>query len=318
MVKIDLLDRKIIYHLDLDARQPASAIAKKLKVPKQTISFRINRLTKNNIIKGYYALIDTSLIGMYFTKIFIRLNELNSERRKEILDFVAKQQGISQVLLMEGKYDVQLLFLGKENKEMIQLMDNIYSFCGKEIKEKEIMPIETLYKFNLKTFYKEEKESMIKIKSDRINFKIDPLSWKVLKEISNDARMSVLEIAKNLKISSQLAQYHLKKLIKEKVILGFSISINYEAIERYPYHLTFQMNDHKVIPQFIQFLRQHDKSIFAARKIGNYDCSTEILVKDNNDLRSFVNEIMDLFADKINELDIMLIYYEYKLRLYPI
>ena len=71
MTKIDLLDRKIIYHLDLDARQSVSAIAKKLKVPKQTISFRINRLTKNNIIKGYYALINTSLIGMFFTKIFL-------------------------------------------------------------------------------------------------------------------------------------------------------------------------------------------------------------------------------------------------------
>ena len=53
MWELDLLDRKIIFELDLDARQAASTIAKKLKVAKETINFRIKRLLKNEIIKDF-------------------------------------------------------------------------------------------------------------------------------------------------------------------------------------------------------------------------------------------------------------------------
>jgi len=318
MIKLDLIDQKILYFLDLNARETASSLAKKLKIPKQTINFRINRLTKNKIIKGYYALINTSLIGMFFTKIFIKFRELTPRRKEEILQYFATITGIGQVLLMEGKYDVQLFFLGKENNAVAELMRKIYSFCGNDIREKEIMSVENLYKFNLKTFYKEKDYSITLIKAERQDYKIDELSWMVLQQIANNARISVLEIAKKLGISAQLAQYHLRKLIKDKVILGFSISLNYELINRYPYHLTFQVNDHNIIPKLITFFQYDKYSIFATKKIGNYDCSTEIIVENNDELRNFINKIMDKFADKINELDVMLIYKEYKLELFPI
>ena len=84
------------------------------------------------------------------------------------------------------------------------------------------------------------------------------------------------------------------------------------------YHLTFQDNDHKIINQIIQFFDEKKKSIFATKMIGHYDGSAELIVKNNEELRTFIDELLIQFSEKINHLDIFLIYKEYELNLYPL
>jgi Lrp/AsnC family transcriptional regulator, leucine-responsive regulatory protein len=318
MFKLDLVDKKILYYLDLNARETSSKLAKRLRLSKQTVNFRINRLTKNKIIKGYYALLNNSLLGMFFTKIFIKLEELNPTRKEEILNYFSTIGGVGQVLLMEGKYDVQLFFLGRNNQDVSEMLEKIYTFCGRDIKEKEIMFVDELYKFNLKTFYSQKENYKMILPSNQKNYNLDPLSFKILQKIVNNARIPILQIARELGISAQLAQYHVKKLIRDKFILGFSISLNYGLVNRYPYHLAFEVNDHKVIPKLVTLFQHNKNCIFATKKNGKYDCSVEIIVENNDQLRLFVSEIMAQFSDQINELDVMLIYKEYKLELFPI
>jgi Lrp/AsnC family transcriptional regulator, regulator for asnA, asnC and gidA len=318
MLNLDLLDKKILYELDLNARQSASSIAKKLKIAKETVNFRIKRLINNNIIKGFYAIIDTSLINRFFFKIFIKFNEINPNRRKEILDFFASHKNMSQVLLLEGNYDVQLFFLAKENNDLMKFMESLNNFCGKELQKKEILIINTMYRFNQKFLHNEKKNLISQVSNKVSNYNIDETSLKVLKEISKNSRISILDIAKNLNISSQLAQYHLKKLIKDKVIVSTHIAINYDKFNMQHYHLTFQVNDHRIINKIIQFFNQKNKSIFATKMIGHYDASAELIVNNNKELRGFVDELLTNFSEKINHLDIFLIYKEYELNLYPI
>ncbi len=315
---MDLLDRKIIYELDIDARQSASAIAKKLSVAKETVNFRIKRLLQNKIIKGFSSLLDLSKIHCFFFKIFVKFKEIPPTRRKEILDFLATYPQMSQVLLLEGKYDVQLFFLAKENSDMMHFMEKMNAFCGKEIHEKQILIVNNLYRFNLKVLYHDKHDIKEIITAKSLEYTFDEVSWNVLKQVANNARIPVLDIAKNLNISSQLAQYHLKKLIKDKVIVSTHLSINYDALQMQHYHVTFQVNDHKILPWIIEFFNSKNKSIFATTMIGCYDGSAELIVSDNQELREIIDNLLENFADKINVLDIFLIYNEYEMKLYPL
>ena len=315
---MDLLDRKIIYELDIDARQSASAIAKKLSVAKETVNFRIKRLLQNKIIKGFSSLLDLSKIHCFFFKIFVKFKEIPPKRRKEILDFLAAYPQMSQVLLLEGKYDVQLFFLAKENSDMMRFMEKMNAFCGKEIHEKQILIVNNLYRFNLKVLYHDKHDIKEIITAKKSDYVFDEISWNVLKQVANNARISVLDIAKNCNISAQLAQYHLKKLIKDKVIVSAHVDINYDALQMLHYHVTFQLHDHSVLPWIIEFFNSKNKSLFATTMIGCYDGSAELIVTDNQELREIIDNLLENFADKINVLDIFLIYNEYEMRLYPL
>jgi len=51
MVNIDLKDRKILYELDLNARQSLNEIGKKVGLNKDSVAYRIKRMEDEGIIK---------------------------------------------------------------------------------------------------------------------------------------------------------------------------------------------------------------------------------------------------------------------------
>jgi len=52
--------------------------------------------------------------------------------------------------------------------------------------------------------------------------------------------------------------------------------------------------------------------------IGAYDGSSEIFVKNNKELREFADNLTEKFSKYINVLDILLIYDEYDIAMYPL
>ena len=57
-IKLDLKDKKLLYELDMHARQPNSQLAKKVGLSKQAVQYRISRLQEKGIIKGFYPVIN--------------------------------------------------------------------------------------------------------------------------------------------------------------------------------------------------------------------------------------------------------------------
>ena len=58
--KLDLLDRKILYELDRNSRRSASEIAKKVRVHRNVVNFRINRLIEKGIIREFVTIINNN------------------------------------------------------------------------------------------------------------------------------------------------------------------------------------------------------------------------------------------------------------------
>ena len=75
-IDLDLKDRKILYELDLGARQSLSSIGRKVGLSKEVVNYRINRLTELGIIKGFYARIDSSRVGLVIFRTFIKLQNI--------------------------------------------------------------------------------------------------------------------------------------------------------------------------------------------------------------------------------------------------
>ena len=72
MEKLDLKDRKILYHLDINCRQSFSQIGKKVGLHKDVVAYRVKKLQKKEIIKGFINVVDYSKLGynlyrFYFT-----------------------------------------------------------------------------------------------------------------------------------------------------------------------------------------------------------------------------------------------------------
>jgi DNA-binding Lrp family transcriptional regulator len=84
LIKLSILDKKLIYALEKDAREPLSKIAKTLNESKQKTYYRLKRLERMNIILGYNAIIDVSGLGYTTYRVYLNLKNMDESRRRKL------------------------------------------------------------------------------------------------------------------------------------------------------------------------------------------------------------------------------------------
>jgi DNA-binding Lrp family transcriptional regulator len=84
---LDNKDKKILYQLDLNARQSFREIGKKTRLSKEVVNYRIHNMENEGVINGYYCVINMSRLGYMCNRIFIKFRNLNPKKEKEIIDF---------------------------------------------------------------------------------------------------------------------------------------------------------------------------------------------------------------------------------------
>jgi DNA-binding Lrp family transcriptional regulator len=69
-VKLDKKDQQLIFELDQNSRQSINSIAKKTKLSRDVVNYRIKQLEKKKIINGYFALIDFNKLGYQAIRLY--------------------------------------------------------------------------------------------------------------------------------------------------------------------------------------------------------------------------------------------------------
>ena len=73
---LDIKDKKILYQLESNSRQPLSSLAKKVGLSREVVAYRIKQLEQKGIIHHYVTVIDFVRLGYMFLRIFFRYNNI--------------------------------------------------------------------------------------------------------------------------------------------------------------------------------------------------------------------------------------------------
>jgi DNA-binding Lrp family transcriptional regulator len=122
-MKIDNINKQIIFLLQKDARITYKEIAAELKRSETTIRDRIKAMERVGIIQGYTALIDKTALGLnFFAMIFA--NPVSSSDLDSITDKVKKVKNVLRVYQISGNKRLAIFMVApsyKELKEIIRL-----------------------------------------------------------------------------------------------------------------------------------------------------------------------------------------------------
>jgi len=122
-MKIDNINKQIIFLLQKDARITYKEIAAELKRSETTIRDRIKAMERVGIIQGYTALIDKTALGLnFFAMIFA--NPISSSDLDSITDKVKKVKNVLRVYQISGNKRLAIFMVApsyKELKEIIKL-----------------------------------------------------------------------------------------------------------------------------------------------------------------------------------------------------
>ena len=303
-IELDTLDRRIMYELDLNARISASQLAKKLRKSKETINFRITRLLKEKYVKGFYAVLNIAKLGWFYYKLYLKFNPISPEKENEIIEYIKTQDYIAYLASMEGKYDCILLFMAKD---AIGMLDFLYPFMkkyGDLIREKDLVSFIGARRLNERFLYAGEKRQSLDYSFELGNYETDELDERILRGLASEARIPLTGLAKRAYSNPKAVKYHMKKLEKEGIILGYASSPNFDRLGLQFIQINISLVDPTAKPAIIEYFDSTNKCLFVLEYLGKYDLGVELHLKNHDELNSILDSFREKFSDKYYDYDV--------------
>jgi len=296
--KLDVLDRKILVQLDINSRRSTAQIAKKLKTSKNVVNYRINRLRKLGVIQGYYTVIDTMRLGYYNFRIYIKLRETSPKERNEIVSDLVMNKSAWWVAQVSSPWDVAIILLAKTLHDAQKTTNVILEKHKNKIHEYLFVPYVELKHFPKTYLAKVEERPSFTLGSEDV-IEVSKQEIRILKELSQNARIGTVELAKKIKTTPMVIRYAIKKLIKNKIILGFRVLLDYDKInyEYYWVHLNVSSNKSEIS----LFLQSMSNTAYFDETIGGWDIDFALHISKEDKIDNWLNKINEKFGSSITE-----------------
>jgi len=312
-VVLDAKDRKILSELDMDARQPLSAIAKKVGLSREVVNYRIKQLEQRKIILGYFTVLDTARLGLMYCRMFFKYRQMSPEKEQELMEFCIQHENITWVILGEGKWDIVLVVLARSLGEIEAVFDELNARFGFYFQNPYVSIAYKVHEFKHKYLYARPDYEELVLGEAKETAKLDETDYSLLQLLSKNAKSPVVELAKQLKTTPRLVSYRIKKLVSEKVILAFRAQINTQLLgyDYYKVFLTLQNLDKEHKSKMLAFLKYHPNVIYVTKPMGAYALEFEAMVRNANELHGIMRQFKQQFGDVLIDYET---YFTYEVR----
>ena len=116
-IKLDAKDKQLLTILDKNSRLSNTQIAKKIKLSKPAVEYRLKRFEKNNVVFTYQTVVDFTRLGYSQYKIYFKFQNTNLEDEKNIIDHWKKDKSTVWVGQIRGKWDLAISTISRNNFE---------------------------------------------------------------------------------------------------------------------------------------------------------------------------------------------------------
>ncbi|MEI6849465.1 MAG: Lrp/AsnC family transcriptional regulator [archaeon] len=314
--KLDLKDKKILHELDSDSRQPSSRIAKKIGLSTEVVNYRIKKLEQENIITQYQVIIDLSKLNIIQFKLLLSLQHMSSDKLNSIIKELKLNNSVKWVASCNGNWELLISCESSKLEEIEPLKNKILSLFDNTINNKAMsiaVGAEVYARDYLLDTKSKQDRTRILVSGEK-DSKLDDLDIKILKQLAENARKPIIDIAEDLKISERIVNYRIKQLIIKKIITGFRIALNYDKLGIKFFKTFIHLDNPKEsrVQSLLAHLRSNKNIIHNVNVLGNWDLEPEFEVYSQEEFNSLLNNLKDKFSDIIKTIDIITITKEHK------
>jgi len=306
---MDQIDKKILCELDLNCRTPVTKIAKKLRINRNVADYRIKNLQNEGIISNYITAINLGKLGYKTYKIYFKIRrEPNLE--KEFISYLKEAKEIIQLVKTEGSADYSISIATKNILELDKFLMYVKSNFRNLIKDYFVSIVVYSRIFKLDKLLLDNKQNVLKsykYSGDGQEIPLDDIDIKILKSISQNANISIVDVANKTKLSLDIVKYRLKKLESE-LITNYRIIPDLNKLGYFHYAIMLQIKQAKEADEnkLVSWCSLNKKVLYCTKRIGYFDFIINVAIKDINDLNNFLSELKLEFDYIIDSYDTML------------
>jgi DNA-binding Lrp family transcriptional regulator len=307
-IKIDAKDRKLLMLLNENSRYSNSQLAKKIGLSKPAIEYRLKRLEKNNAIMQYYAVIDFMKLGYNPYKLYLKLQNAGIAEEEAIIRYWVSDPNTIWAASIRGRWNVAVTIFARSNNEFGIILGKFMKIHAKYILEKDILLVEH-----------SEIHETLEYGMPKNIIQLDDADKKILKAISVNARLSIVEMIAKTRLTRDTIVYRLKRLTKDGIIAQFKCMPNYEVIGKKYYKLMIRTKnlDEKSELKLREYSAISRYAPQFLKLIGSWDIEIELELDDEDTLYKIIADIRKEFSDILRDYDTLRIIKTYKYDFYP-
>ncbi len=313
-IKLDKTDYKILAELDFNSRSPSSKIAKKLKLSRNIVDYRIKQLQEKGVIMAFNAFIDAAKFNLISWKVYLRFQNLTPQKEKEILDYLNSHQKVWWIIRCTGAFDLMFCLLAESIHDFYQEMLEFNTLFSNHVIETELNShIDP--EFYTRGYLGKESMNPSKpflVKPTKMDF--DELDIRLLELLGQDSRLPVTEISRKLGATPRVIAYKMERLEREDVITWYRIILEPSKLGREYYKtlINFKGITREKENEFLGFCRTHPDIINMSKAAGPWDMEFECEVENYRKYNELMQEIRRQFPDLIKQYRGLLIYEQMK------
>jgi len=308
MIKLDAFDRKILEILIENSREQISTIAKKIRLGRENVHYRINRLVKLGLIKGFNTILNEENLGLSHYVVFLELVKLEEETEIQIIDYLKNNPFMSWIGTSAGKWSLVFdIILYEENSNLEKALKDFLKEFGNFVDDYKVLKLSKSEYFASKLIEKEN--NFIPINKGKNKLKLDKTDYKILSLLNQDSRKTLVEISTKTNLTPNGVNNRIKRLTENNVIVGYTISIDWKKLDYEWFAIQIKLNKHEeeIEKEIKKFFISHKRVVFYYKYLGgSWDFDIGVLVQNSNELREFINEYRKKFSEVSKVSDVFL------------
>lgn len=310
IIKLDKIDRKILFELDKNCRISDTQLAKKVGRSREAVKYRINQLVKKEVIEKFITSINHAKLGITYYKIFLQLENIPKEKEK-LFHFIGNHKKIPWHGICSGVWDYIIGISAESSIEFDKIKNEIFTKFKHLIIKKEIgVMIET--KQYVKKYLTEEICEVKSFAGEIVHNEIDNLDQKIINILANNARIPIVQLSREVNSTVKIVSNKIKHLEKLGIILGYriSIDINKLSLEFFKIILYYRSISSEEERKLFEYIKNLSQSIYYVKMIAPWDAELELIVNNYHELNNIIDDLRKEFHEIIRNHETVIIHKE--------
>jgi Lrp/AsnC family leucine-responsive transcriptional regulator len=321
IVKLKVKDRKLLYYLSKNARESYTQIAKKVGLSKNAVSYKVESMKKQGVIKNFSSVINIGAIGADTFTIFMKFNK-DIYEDKSIIDYFKEHESADWVVTLSGGWDIFAEFVFKDIRHMTEIIRKIITKFKEELSLYEVIFSNQIIKVEhlVPDFYKDLKLVEIE-KSERKfeNFKLDIVDRKLLNLLALDSSLNFIALSDKLNLTLDVVRYRLKKLVDSGIIIKFfpTIALDKLGYQEYLCKIKLRNFSNLEVDKIKLFLKNNPNIAYSFFDIASATFIFTCAFKISSQIDSLLRGLRANFLDIIESQNYLLIKEQVLFNLFP-
>lgn len=306
-IRLDALDKKLLYELDSDSRQSLSQLARALREGRDRVAYRVERLVREGAIRQFTVTINPYRLGYTLYKTYLKVSKERG-RYESLIKRLSAHPRVYWIADCDGRWDLIFATFARSPFEFFEVQNKILQSSRDIIISFTNLTLVNVWMYRKRYLLPRDANPFL-IGGPPSLYPLEESDWDILRLLSEDARMSASDIGRKLAMPESTVRYRLSHLENSGLVAGYRVELSLSRLgmmffKAQLYLATYDRDDLKKLRAYCGKLAN---ITYFIEQIGDSPIEIELEVSGYEQFTEIINDLRTAFPDMIRNVETVLI-----------